>query len=206
MSKLVLFVAACCSLAMLVGARDAPTAPAPAPDGREPAFDVDRPETWARSIRREKDILASMGRELIQFATDKERSDDDRIEAIMVLGRIQCPDSTRFLLENIALRLNPSHIRGDLQMAQRWPCSAGISFSRDWNYLPSILRELNKKKTEWELLLHGSDIQSILSKNRERAKALVHDGLGGDKDSPLYKKNLAFLKTRALPAEWWEEQ
>ncbi len=80
------------------------------------------PETWRSEINNASRPLEVITEGLIQVARDRDKSNDDRIEAVVLLGEIKTHGAVQFLLDNIKMRINPSVQTKDVDSLRGKPC------------------------------------------------------------------------------------
>ena len=152
----------------------------PAATGAPPGFAADKPETWEPAIKRAQgdldaiaDVLIRVARGAGPHAQDEELGPQERLKAIMTLGRIGNDKAIDFLVTNVAMRFESS---GD------YPCLSSLLHSirdrgqRDWRVAQAVFRSLDQPKTRTELVYFSKVLDDIWL-NMQFPKALVEKEL-----------------------------
>jgi hypothetical protein len=165
-----------------------------------PQFDRADPKSWRPNVKDELKKLDQMAQELIAVAEDKERSDEDRLEAIRVLGMIGHSRCIDFLAANITMRIKVhQEIRGDGERFLGFPCLyalCGFDHGRNWNAVPEVMREVTRdgELTDGEIWAYALVLKEVCGK--WMANAIVDDRLSRAGTDEQLKKNLIAVKGR----------
>ena len=132
---------------------------------------------WALAVREVDKEIQELTSGWLEVAGDPNRSDDERIDAILIASRFGRPEAIRFCLDNLGLVLNPKAIRGDGDMLKPTPCLFGL-YSLRWQSIPHLLvecgdRPLSKEATRDFAFLFASICgpevgRSILEQHRKK--------------------------------------
>jgi hypothetical protein len=156
-------------------------------------IDLRRPDTWEAVVRNDMLELDRIADKLISVAQDTKRADGDRRRAILLLGEIETPRSTRFLVANIPLVLPIDVMIHDTDMVLGRPCGYALrgidSGKRRWAAVPLMLRALSGpvRRERRVLMDYAAILRTICG--RSIARGLVAAELGRCTE-PLAKKNL----------------
>ena len=104
------------------------------------------PETWRNEINYATRPLEVIAEGLIHVARDPARSNDDRIEAVVVLGETKNNSAVQFLLDNITLRIDPSLHTKDVDLLRRKPCVYAL-VKMGWAAIPYVMKQA--ERGEW---------------------------------------------------------
>jgi hypothetical protein len=156
-------------------------------------LDLSDPGSWEAAVTDQHARASKIAESLISVARDKQRSDDDRRKAILLLGRIGNSECVEFLVANVGILLPMRLVKGDADHLLQRPCTYALSriagVDRNWNVVPVILRELAKptRRTRQELRDFAFVLESICGK--KTARFLVEQELGRASDATV-KENL----------------
>src|SRR5436190_16251101 len=81
--------------------------------------------------------------ELKQIALDQQRDPEERIAAILKIGRLNSPTAADFLLENISIKIPKDQFRADDDAYKQEPCFYSLK-SMGTNALPHFFRFIEK--------------------------------------------------------------
>src|SRR5438874_7115597 len=101
--QLIFAYAVALSAAMLMAANPAPSANTV----RNP--DPAKRESWDAAVGDLRVASSALVRSLIAIANDPKLKNDDRIDAILLLGSIKDAEATDFLITNVTLRIEPKY-------------------------------------------------------------------------------------------------
>jgi len=152
-----------------------------------------QPDTWEAAVVRTEQQRTEIAEALISVAKDEKRHLDARRKAIFLLGRIGNKESLDFLASNVALHVSAGAATSRME---DFPCWQALS-KKDWSVVSAILRSLNRKRSDRELVYLAEAPKMIFGTRMARA-AVDHElsrikRLSG-KSVAFRKKNLARLK------------
>ena len=87
----------------------------------------DEPATWEPAIRKAQGDLDAIGNILMDVALDKERGDEDRRNAIALIGKIGSDKCLDFLVANVSLAI-PLKCFGGGDFTRATPCTYALCF------------------------------------------------------------------------------
>ena len=162
----------------------------PSPAGMDPAD----PKTWEPAIDQCKAALSPIAKALMAIAKDEKRSNDDRRQAVLLLGKIGSPESLEFLIGNVTMIIPMRNTIGPEDMLKETACvyALGEGGVGDWNVPKAIIQSLRKPKTQEELrcLFMGMTVRGF---GPGVNWALLRQQLG-NMPEPTYRENLLAMK------------
>ncbi len=161
-------------------------------------IDPANPDTWEASVAAARRNLDSVVNALISIAKDEKRSDEDRRNAIFLLGGMETKESLAFLIDNIGLYLPLRWVKGDEDMLKGKPCQYAMFMGGSWKTAQAIMTSLDKEKSKPELGRLGFILRTKLGS--KFARAVIDEELSRYL-TPQRKKNLEVIRPYAVGPE-----
>jgi RNA polymerase sigma factor (sigma-70 family) len=116
-------------------------------------------DDWEPQVKKEQADREELSKKLIGIADDAKRPEAERWQAVMALARLGTRDGLEYLVEHIALRLQPPNPRASEDLGEDMVCFYALMSlpngwegdGRNWNVAQVVLRALAKPRTEEEL-------------------------------------------------------
>ena len=156
------------------------------------------PASWEASVAAARRNLDSVVDALISIGKDEKRSDEDRRNAIFLLGAMETKESLAFLIDNIGLSLQLDLETGDEDRIKGKPCQYALHMG-SWKTAEAILASLDEPKSAGL----GRLGVVLRSKLRSRfARAVIDEELSKARVlTPQRRKNLEAIRPYAVGAE-----
>ncbi len=147
------------------------------------------PASWKAGVAAASRNLDSVVNALVSIAKDEKRSDEDRRNAIFLLGDIETKESLSFLIDNIGLNLRLRLESGDEDRLKGKPCQYAMFMGGSWKTAQAIMASLDGAKSKPEIRRLGLVLRALLGKRF--ARAVVDAELSQVRyPTPQRKKNL----------------
>ncbi len=163
-------------------------------------IDPANPATLEAGVAAARRNLDELVRTLISIAKDEKRSEEDRRNAIFLLGDMETKESMAFLIDNIGLDMPLKIVRGDGDMVKGKPCEHSMRRSGSWKTAQAVLASLDGAKSNPKLSRLGRVLRTHLG--RRFARAVIDEELSQAKYlTPQRRKNLEAIRPYAVGAE-----
>jgi len=157
------------------------------------AIDPSKPKSWEGAIDKLNDGVRVATQSLSSVAKDKSRTDEERRQAILLLGKVGSKESLEFLVANVSIRIPVPIILGDEDALRETPCLYALTVNHrgNWNAAKVVFDSLDSQKTKDDLMHLAVVLRRILGPNL--SQRIVEDELTkGPK--PERRKNLESIR------------
>jgi len=160
-------------------------------------IDAADPASWEARVGAARRNLDNVVDGLILIAKDKERSDEDRRNAIFLLGAMETKESLAFLIDNVGLDLPLRDRFEEIDMLKGMPCEHALCTGESWKTAQAVLASLDEPKSNPELGRLGSVLQTRLGSRF--ARAVIDEELSKARFlTPQRRKNLEVIRPYAV--------
>ncbi len=150
------------------------------------------PASWEASVAAARRNLDNLVDGLISIGKDEKRSDEDRRNAIFLLGAMETKESLAFLIDNIGLDLQLDMEVGDGDRLKGKPCQYAMFMGGSWKTAQAIWASLDEPKSAGLGRL-GMVLGSKLG--RRFARAMIDEELSKARFlTPQRRKNLEVVR------------